>query len=153
MAPWQSPTRACLHGAATTVVRVLPVTTAPKRAVAGDGSGSTYSGEQRHPTAHLLTEGLVSGGPTGRLQPERCMDPARPELNDISLMARRQLVVTMVRLERAARVVPQDPSTRRVDPPQPVVVATGSSHRGESRNLLLHLLYRSHLLLFSSTLI
>jgi hypothetical protein len=66
-------------------------------------------------------------------------------------MARRQPVVTMARLERAAGAVPQDPSTRRVDPPQPVVVATGSSQKCEFRNLLLHLLYRSHLLLFSST--
>jgi hypothetical protein len=127
------------------VVRVLTATTAPERAMAGGGSGS---GEQRHPTAHLLTEGPVSGGPMGHLQPERCMDLGRPELDGISRMARRQLVVTMVRLERAPRAVPQDPSTRRVDPPQPMVVATGSSRRGESRNLLLHLLYRSHLLLF-----
>jgi hypothetical protein len=119
----------CLLGAAAVVARVLAATT------------------------HLLTEGPVSSGPTGRLQPERCMDPARPELYDISRMARRQPVATMARLERAAGAVPQDPSTRSVDPPQPVVVATGSSHRGESRNLLLHLLYQSHLLLFSSTLI
>jgi hypothetical protein len=93
----------------------------------------------------------MSGGPTGRLQPKRCMDPARPKLDGISRMAHRQLVATMARLERAAGAVPQDPSTRRVDPPQSVVVATGSTQRGESRNLLLHLLYRSHLLLFSST--
>jgi hypothetical protein len=79
------------------------------------------------------------------------MDPARPELDGISRMAHRQLVATMARLERAAGAVPQDPSTQRVDPPQSVVVATGSIHRGESRNLLLHLLYRSHLLLFFST--
>jgi hypothetical protein len=103
-------TPARLHGAATAVVRVLSVIMMPESTVAGDGSGSTYSGEQRHPTAHILTEGLVSGGPTGRLQPERCMDPARPELDDISRMARRQPVVTMVRLERAAGAVPQDPS-------------------------------------------
>jgi hypothetical protein len=102
-------------------------------------------------TTHLLTKGLVSGGPTSRLQPERCMDLARPELDNISRMARRQPMATMVRLERTAGAVPQDPSTRSVDPRQSVVVAMGSSHRGESRNLLLHLLYRSHLLLFSST--
>jgi hypothetical protein len=46
------------------VVHVLTATTTPKRAVAGGGSGSTRSGEQRHPIAHLLTEGPVSGGPT-----------------------------------------------------------------------------------------
>jgi hypothetical protein len=133
------------------VVHVLAATTVPERVVAGGGSGSTRSGEQRHSTAHLLTEEAVSGGPTGCLQPERCMDPARPELDDISRMVRRQPVATMARLERAARAVPQDPSTWCVDPPLPVVVATGSSHRGVSRNLLVHLLYRSHLLLFSST--
>jgi hypothetical protein len=126
-------------------------TTTPERAVAGGGLGSTRSGEQRHPIAHLLTEGPVSGGPTGRLQPERCMDPARPELDSISRMAHHQPVATMARLERVAGAVPKDPSTLRVDPPQPMVVATGSSHKGESHNLLLHLLYRSNLLLFSST--
>jgi hypothetical protein len=61
------------------------------------------------------------------------------ELDGISRMARRHTVATMARLERAARAGPQDPSTRRVDPPQSVVVATGFSHRGESRNLLIHL--------------
>jgi hypothetical protein len=66
-------------------------------------------------------------------------------------MARRQPVAAMARLERAAEAVPQDPSTQHVDPPQPVVVATGSSQKGESRNLLLHLQYQSHLFLFSST--
>jgi hypothetical protein len=135
------------------LIHVLVATRVPKHAVAGSGSGSTNSGEQRHPMTHFLTEGPVSGGPMGRFQPERCMDPARPELDGISRMANHQPVVTMARLECAAGAVPQDPSTRRVDPPQPVVVATGSSHRGESRNLLLHLLYQSHLLLFSSTLI
>jgi hypothetical protein len=35
--------------------------------------------------------------------------------------------------------------------PQPVVAATGSSQKGESCNLLLHLQNRNHLLLFSSS--
>jgi hypothetical protein len=75
----------------------------------------------------------------------------RPELNDISRMARRHTMATMARLERAVRAVSQDPSTWHVYPPQPVVVATGSSHRGESRNLLLHLFDRSHFLPHAST--
>jgi hypothetical protein len=47
------------------VICVLAVTTTPERAAAGGGLGSTCSGEQRHLTAHLLTEGPVSGEPTG----------------------------------------------------------------------------------------
>jgi hypothetical protein len=50
----------------------------------------------------------------------------RPELDDISCMARRHMVATMARLERAVGAVSQDPSTCHVDPPQPVVVATRS---------------------------
>jgi hypothetical protein len=56
-----------------------------------------------------------------------------------------------------ARARSRSCASRSIHPACGSTTAGGSGHgiftKGESRNLLLHLLYRSHLLLFSSTLI